>query len=73
MIVLFLYSLSFYLILRRQSYGSEKVNQMFDFWKKMFKCKILIFELVPVLSWAYFKMLFKKVRESILITEAKDR
>lgn len=45
---------------------------MFEFWKKMFKCKILVFELMPVLSWAYFKMLFEKVGKRILITKTQN-
>lgn len=45
---------------------------MFDFWKKMFKCKILVFELVSVLSWTYFQMFFKKMGKCILIAKAKD-
>lgn len=45
---------------------------MFEFWKKMFKCKILVFKLMSVLSGAYFKMLFEKVGKCVLITKAKN-
>lgn len=45
---------------------------MLDFWKKMFKCKILVFELMSILCGTHFQMLFEKVRKRVLVAETKD-
>ena len=44
-----------------QSYDKDKFKQMFEFWKKMFKCKILTFKLISVLSGTHFQMFLKEM------------
>ena len=45
---------------------------MLETWKKMFKCKILLYKLRAVLIRTNLHMLFEKMRKRVLVAKAKN-